>query len=166
MALTVSPTSPYVGFDDLVPITPLTVTCSDPGDPGDPVPITDPPTPPNPDVPGPAVIILSATCVDSGITVSHTTTAFTVSGQFNDVFPRTLDYLNIDKLSEVASKFNDIPIDFSTLYRYVAPTEVTKNAIINVTFQNHSVISYAITIRNNWQSANAMLKAVVPKGAF
>lgn len=116
--------------------------------------------------PIPVVQILTATTDDSGVTVTHNDTSFTMTGSFVEAFSRTLTYMD-NKLNTItATSFSDIPNGFSTLQTYVAPTAAQVIRYVELTFSNHSPVSYQITVENDFAAANAALTAKVSEGKF
>lgn len=116
--------------------------------------------------PIPVVEILTATTDDSGVIVTHNNTSFTVSGSFVEAFVRSLTYLDNQLNTATVSTFTDIPNGFSTLHTYVAPTAAQVIRYVELTFSNHSPVSYQITVVNNFAAANAALTAKVAEGKF
>ena len=116
--------------------------------------------------PIPVVNILTATTEDSGLTVTHTNTSFTVTGSFVEAFPRSLTYLDAHLNEATALTFTEIPDGFSTLHTYVAPAAASVVRTVELTFGNHAPYSYHITVNNNFAAANAALTAKVAEGKF
>lgn len=116
--------------------------------------------------PVPEVKILAATSTSTGITVSYTDTTFTVSGKYTDAFARTITFLDKNLVSVTVEAFDDIPTGFSSIINYVAPSVLTVDEFITVTFENHGPVDYLIVVNNNWPLANAALTEKVPEGKF
>jgi hypothetical protein len=144
----------------------LTVTCSDdtPPPPAPPDPL--PPDYVPPDAP-PAVVITSVS-IDhlETVTLSHSQDTFTVSGQINKLFERSMTYLDHNNISVTVPEFVDIPLSFNTLTQYHAPPVMIKSVFVTITFQSHPTLVYEIVVRYAWQSSNAALKDFAAKGRF
>lgn len=119
------------------------------------------------------VDINTAVLVDTGITVeTHTTNVnvapntFTLTGQFNDVFVRTLDYIDINQAYKEVNSFGHLPDTYDALYKYLAPTVTSVIKNVDIVFTNGDTYQYEITVVTDWQAANAALVASVRKGKF
>lgn len=119
------------------------------------------------------VDINTAVLIDSGITVeTHAVNvnvspnSFTLSGQFNDVFVRTLDYLDNNEVSQEVYSFGQLPTSFGALYKYLAPTVTSVVKNVDIVFVNGDTYQYGVTVVTDWQAANAALVASVKKGRF
>ena len=143
-------------FDELTPITVFTASATFIYVlPDDPDPQTNIPP-----------VITSAITSDAGITVTHDSSSFTLTGQFNEVFSRTIDYIDSNNAHQTTTTFESLPPTFNAVYKYIAPTDATKSQVINVNFSNNTSQQYVVSVRNNWQVANAKLAENVNKGAF
>lgn len=115
---------------------------------------------------------------DSGINVTFGGDTFTIAGQFQDQFVRTINYLDNNLNKKTVTKFSDLPTGLGSIYEYIAPTDAYKIANVDITLlatisSNSSTSNttintqYEIIVRNNWQAANAALvNATITKDKF
>lgn len=164
MSLVATPEEDIVGnITDEFTVFSLTVTLDDV--PGTPEPVPEGfPEPPLEETF--MVEITSVDSPDSGLTITHTDTTFTVDGQFIEAFPRSLSYRDENNAIQTTDAFSKIPPNFNTLFKYIAPTATNVIKDIVVYLKYHSPFTYRINVRNNWQSANTKLKDYVAKGKF
>jgi len=117
--------------------------------------------------------IVSAVLVDSGITIAThlsdihiPSNSFVISGQFQDVFSRILDYLDVNNAYKETTSFGKLPETFNSLYKYIAPSVSSKTVQVDVLFSDNSTQKFDITVLTDYVSANASLVASVKKGKF
>lgn len=98
-------------------------------------------------------------------TTIHNTFSFTVAGTLSDIFDREMEYLDKNDNMGIVSRFEDIPNDFNTLYRYKGAT--INSITLTVTATTDTIDEVAtITINNNYNVANSKLVDYVSLGKF
>lgn len=111
-------------------------------------------------------ITVNGADVAPDLTITHEDdNSFTVSGVISDVFNRSMAYLDVDDAVRIVSRFEDIPENFHTLYKYVGATTNSITASVSVT-TNVGTMHTHIIINNNFNAANAKLIEYVQKGVF
>lgn len=104
-----------------------------------------------------------------GLEFSYSGTTLTATGTASDVFPRTLDYIEIPGQLKTVARFVDLPDDYYALVKYVPPSEqfsyiyTTVNYYDELLFEDKFIV-HELVIRYNFAASNAALKVAVAEG--
>jgi len=131
--------------------------------------VTPPPPPdPLPDPPiVPEILTVTLTPHPLGVTVvMNSLLSFTVGGLLEDVFNRTMTYLDKDEKVGSVTRFQDIPTGFKTLYQYRGATVNSIDIIISVTTSWGTGYTAELIVKNSWEKANANLHKYVALGEY
>lgn len=105
-------------------------------------------------------VTITAQEIISGVTISNET----ISGQYNDSFNNTIQYLNDDKVLTTTDKFNKIS-NLHEMVKYAASQNRTKVFNYTANAMDGMVIvdtkTYTITVQNDWTSGKNLLKFYV-----
>jgi hypothetical protein len=91
--------------------------------------------------------------------------SFSISGTLSDIFDRQMDYLDKFEKPQSTKRFKDIPLDFSTLYRYKGPMINSVDLTVTVNTDQGTETS-TIIVNNNYAVANSKLQQYVALGKY
>ena len=109
-----------------------------------------------------------------GTNVSINGNTVSISGAYAGVFPKTITYLDVNRVSQTIPKFEDLPTKFFLLTNYVASQtrsvvaeydvyiDATGNAIQSNVFAG----TISQTVTNDYTAGKNALQAAVPKGIY
>lgn len=91
---------------------------------------------------------------------------FSITGQMDDVFNRQMVYIkhNVGGIGNV-TRWEDIPDDFDTIFKYTGSSEMTKTFTVHVETSVGNVDS-ELVIQQNWELSNSHLKEYVERGVY
>lgn len=94
-----------------------------------------------------------------------------ITGTYNNVFPKTVTYLDSNRVSQTISSFDQLPKDFFLLSGYSPSPSRSETAIYYVyaNFTSNGNVfmgSVSQTVINNYTTGRNALQESVPKGQF
>lgn len=102
--------------------------------------------------------------------------SFSVVGTYNDMFDRSISYIDINKNFVTVNRWGEIPEDFNALYKFKAPSIEFIDQILTVKYRKPDIViptklidvteNFILTIRHNWQSDAAMVKNLAISGKY
>lgn len=102
--------------------------------------------------------------------------SFSVVGTYNDMFERSISYIDTNRNSVTVNRWGEIPENFNALYRFKAPTTEFVDQVLTVKYRKPDIViptnlidvteNFILTIRHNWQSDVAMVKNLAISGKY
>jgi hypothetical protein len=117
----------------------------------------------------------------TGTNITINGTSISVSGAYSGVFPKSITYLDVNRVPQTIPKFEELPEKFFLLTNYTAShtTSVTAEYFVyvdtsgNVTSEIGSAAQSNVyagtisqTVTNDYTAGKNALQAAVPKGIF
>lgn len=117
--------------------------------------------------------ITSVSVVNGPYTTGTITTVsdniITITGQHENVFPKSITYLDVNRQPQTISSFSDLPAKFDLLTNFTASQSNSAESeyyvyVITDRTANSQVGTITQTVINSYDAGQAALKAAVPKG--
>jgi hypothetical protein len=117
----------------------------------------------------------------TGTNITINGSSISINGAYSSVFPKSITYLDVDRVAQTVSKFEDLPEKFFLLTNYTASQSSSVNAQYfvyadttgNATSESgagaqSNVFAGTIsqTVTNDYTAGQLALQAAVPKGIF
>ena len=99
-----------------------------------------------------------------------------ISGTYNDMFDRSISYIDINKVPVTVNRWGEIPEDFNAIYKFKAPEVEFIDQILTIRYLKQNTATptdltevtenFILTIRHNWQSDATMVKNLAISGKY
>ena len=98
------------------------------------------------------------------ITIDTGADTFTISGKYNDNFPKVINYLDVNKSPQTATYFSELPAEYFLVNEYLAGSVTSLIASYSVSVNGSTIGTVTQTILNNYTVGQTALKAAVVQG--